>query len=326
MPIPQSVLYPPFNIVRCAYVEYQVTDLAQSKAFWVDALGYALTEETGDALYLRGMEERNHHSAILRKSETAGVTALGFKVFSEEDLDLAERFFKLKGLPCRFVQKPFQGRTLAATDPLGMPLEFFFKIDQAPSLLRQYGLHRSAAIQRIDHFNCFSHDVQASTDFYNELGFRTTEYVESEDGSELWATWMHRKGDVHDIAFTNGRGPRLHHIGVWVPSAMDVIRCCDVLSTTGWLPSMERGPGRHGVANAFFLYVLDPDGHRVELFTSDYLTVDPDFEPTRWNLRDMQRQTLWGAPAPRSWFEHGSQFAGVSLRDSALAAIPIIGH
>jgi catechol 2,3-dioxygenase len=107
---------------------------------------------------------------------------------------------------------------------------------------------------------------------------------------------------------------------------MDVIHCCDVLSTTGWLPNMERGPGRHGVANAFFLYVLDPDGHRVELFTSDYLTVDPDFEPTRWNLRDLQRQTLWGAPAPRSWFEHGSQFAGVPVSESTLAAIPIIGH
>jgi catechol 2,3-dioxygenase len=326
MPIPKSCLYPPFHIVRCAYAEYQVTDLAQSKAFWVDALGYVLTEETSDALYLRGLEERNHHSAILRKSKTPGVTAMGFKVYSEEDLDLAEHFFKLKGLHCEFIKKPFQGRTLAATDPLGMPLEFFYEIKTVPSLLRQYGLHRSASIQHIDHFNCFSQDVQASTDFYNELGFRTTEYVESEDGTELWATWMHRKGNVHDIAFTNGKGPRMHHIGVWVPTAMDVIRCCDILATTGWLPSMERGPGRHGVANAFFLYVLDPDGHRVELFTSDYLTIDPDFEATRWNLRDLQRQTLWGAPAPRSWFEHGSQFAGVPLRDSSLTAVPIIGH
>jgi hypothetical protein len=37
------------------------------------------------------------------------------------------------------------------------------------------------------------------------------------------------------------------------------------------------------------------------LFTSDYLTVDPDLKPLRWSLRDPQRQTLWGHPAPKSW-------------------------
>ena len=56
------------------------------------------------------------------------------------------------------------------------------------------------------------------------------------------------------------------------------------MATCGYLANMERGPGRHGIANAFFLYVRDPDGHRVELFTSDYLTVDPDHEPIRWSL------------------------------------------
>ena len=84
-----------------------------------------------------------------------------------------------------------------------------------------------------------------------------------------------------------------------MPGALNIIHLCDVMATTGYLANMERGPGRHGIANAFFLYVRDPDGHRVELYTSDYLTVDPDFEPIRWSLRDPQRQTLWGTPAPK---------------------------
>jgi catechol 2,3-dioxygenase len=104
----------------------------------------------------------------------------------------------------------------------------------------------------------------------------------------------------------------------------DIIHACDVLATTGWVASMERGPGRHGLSNAFFLYLRDPDGHRVELFTSDYLTIDPDFEPTRWDLRDPQRQTLWGMPAPRSWFEEGSLFPGQPVRAPALEAQPIV--
>lgn len=135
---------------------------------------------------------------------------------------------------------------------------------------------------------------------------------------------MHRKGGTHDIAFTNGHGPRLHHMAFWVASITDIIHLCDVLATTGWVASMERGPGRHGISNAFFLYLRDPDGHRIEIFTSDYLTVDPDHKPIRWALRDAQRQTLWGSPAPKSWFEDGTPFAGTALRRPVRESRPIV--
>ena len=82
----------------------------------------------------------------------------------------------------------------------------------------------------------------------------------------------------------------------------------------------QRGPGRHGISNAFFLYVRDPDGHRLELYTSDYFTGDHDHEPLRWSLKDPRRQTLWGAPAPRSWFEEGSLFPGSKVLDAAFDA------
>jgi catechol 2,3-dioxygenase len=105
---------------------------------------------------------------------------------------------------------------------------------------------------------------------------------------------------------------------------LDIIHICDVMATSGYLANMERGHGRHGISNAFFLYIRDPDGHRVELFTSDYLTVDPDHVPIRWSLTDPQRQTLWGHPAPASWFEQGSPFTGVAPREPTLAAQPIV--
>jgi catechol 2,3-dioxygenase len=89
---------------------------------------------------------------------------------------------------------------------------------------------------------------------------------------------------------------------------------------------MERGPGRHGISNAFFLYVRDPDGHRIELFTSDYLTVDPDLEPLRWSLTDTQRQTLWGHPAPKSWFEQGSEFIAVPIREPVMTPQPVVAR
>jgi catechol 2,3-dioxygenase len=200
-------------------------------------------------------------------------------------------------------------------------------MDRVKPALQDYKKHLGARIQRIDHINCFTPDVQASYDFYTELGFRLSETTETEGpNGKLWAVWLHRKGNVHDLAFTNGRGPRLHHIGVWTASALDILHICDVMATCGYLANMERGPGRHGISNAFFLYVRDPDGHRVELFTSDYLTVDPDHEPIRWTLDNPQRQTLWGHPAPKSWFEEGSLFAGVPVREPLLEARPVVAR
>ena len=103
-----------------------------------------------------------------------------------------------------------------------------------------------------------------------------------------------------------------------------IIRACDILAGARMPEAIERGPGRHGISNAFFLYIRDPDGHRIELYTSDYVTVDPDFEPIRWSLNDPRRQTLWGAPAPKSWFEEGSLFTGVEPRAAELKAQPIV--
>jgi catechol 2,3-dioxygenase len=197
-------------------------------------------------------------------------------------------------------------------------------MDRLESIHQKYKLYNGVKPLRIDHFNMFSANVDDSVDFYNEIGFRTTEYTEDAETGRIWAAWMHRKGGVHDVAFTNGVGPRLHHTAFWVPTPMNIIDLLDLMATTGWVGNIERGPGRHGISNAFFLYILDPDGHRIEIYCSDYQTIDPDHEPIKWDLKDPQRQTLWGAAAPRSWFEHGSVFEGVDVKEPALKAHPII--
>lgn len=327
MPLRDPVFNPPFNIVRVSHAELGVADLAKSRAFYVDCLGYIVSDEDKDSLYLRGVEERNHHSVVLRKSDDIASLAIGFKVAAEEDLDKAAEWLAAQKLPVSWPNVPFQGRTLRFRDPVGMPVDLYYKMDRVPSMLQKYAAYKGARIQRIDHLNCFTPDVQASYDFYTKLGFRLTETTETEgDDPKLWAVWMQRRGSTHDLAFTNGKGPRLHHIGVWNSNALDILHICDVMATSGYLANMERGPGRHGIANAFFLYVRDPDGHRLEPFTSDYLTVDTDHEPIRWKLDDPQRQTLWGHPAPKSWFEEGTPFVGVPVREPVLAARPVVAR
>lgn len=324
MPAPVPNLYPDFNIVRLSHVEFVVTDLAASKAFYTEMLGLQVTHEDSQCVALRAMEERGHHCILLTKGETASARYLAFKVFSEGDLDKAHAFFSARNLPVEWVKRPWQGRTLRTRDPWGTPLEFYTSMERLPPIHQKYALYKGVKPLRIDHFNCFSPDVDGMAAFYNTMGFRLTEYTEDRETGRLWAAWMHRKGGVHDMAFTNGLGPRLHHTAFWVPTPLNIIDLLDLMSTSGYLDNIERGPGRHGISNAFFLYVRDPDGNRIEIYCSDYQTCDPDLEPIRWDLKDRQRQTLWGAPAPKSWFEEGTPFEGLAPVPSTLGAQPII--
>lgn len=324
MPIPTPVLYPPFNILRLSHVEYRVTDLAKSRAFYVDTLGLQVTDEDSNTIFLRAMEERGHHCIILQQADKADVGYLSFKLFDEPDLDKAEAHFRDQVMPVEWVERPYQGKTLRTRDPHGIPLEFYVRMDRLPTIHQQYKLYHGVKPLRIDHFNMFSPNVDASVEFYNSIGFRTTEYTEDSETGKWWAAWMHRKGGVHDVAFTNGTGPRLHHTAFWVPTPLNIIDLLDLMATTGWVDNIERGPGRHGISNAFFLYIRDPDNHRIEIYCSDYQTVDPELEPIRWDLKDPQRQTLWGAAAPRSWFEEGSLFEGADVQESKMKAQPII--
>lgn len=187
MPIPTPVLNPPFQVVRLNHVVLTVTDLPRARAFWGDTLGLQVTDEADGRIYFRAMEERGHHCIVLQQADAAAARVLGYKVYSEQDLDRAAAFCEARGLPVSWPEEPFQGRTLRTTDPQGIPLEFYFEMAKLPSVHQQYALYKGVKPLRIDHFNCFSDDVDASVGFYTDIGFRVTEYTENEDRTRLWA-------------------------------------------------------------------------------------------------------------------------------------------
>lgn len=309
---------PDFNITRAAHAEYRVTDLGRARAFYVDALGLLEVDHDAERLYLGGLEERDKYSLVLRRAQSPGVGHLAFRVAAPDDLDALARLHAAHGLPVRWVEagsvEAGQGRALRVQDPSGLPVEFFHTIEQRERRLQQFDQYRGAHIMRIDHFNCQVPDVQAAYAWWTEeLGFRCSEYTVADPpaGSNgapdrLWAAWLHRKQNVHDLALMNGIGPRLHHVGLWLQDTHSVLRACDILASLGMVGAMERGPGRHGISNAFFLYLRDPDLNRIELYTSDYLIPDPDFTPIRWTLSDPRRATFWGHHPPQSWFDEAS--------------------
>ena len=117
MPVPTHVFDPPFNIVRSSHAVLDVVDLKASSAFYENTVGLHVEDRDDQSVYLRGSEEHQHHSLVLRKAATAACNRLGFKVGNEGDLKHVDNF-----LECvRTRQQPnchadLGYRTLIATD------------------------------------------------------------------------------------------------------------------------------------------------------------------------------------------------------------------
>jgi 3,4-dihydroxyphenylacetate 2,3-dioxygenase len=297
----------PPDIVRAAYAELVVTDLDRARWFWVDVLGFVVTRDDPAALYLRGYDELTHHNLILRAGRQPAAARLAFRVRAPEDLDRALAFYDRLGCRARLLPggtTPGVGPAVRAEDPLGFTVEFFHEAEQAGRLQQRYDLRRGAEVARMDHFNITTPDVQAAYEYYKSLGFGLSETIE--DGQTLYAAWMYRKQTVHDVAFTGGAGPRLHHLGFFAHESHHVLRICDILGSLREEAHIERGPGRHGVSNAFYVYLRDPDGHRVEIYTSDYYTGDPGHPVLRWDVTDPRRRDFWGHAVIPSWYTEAS--------------------
>src|SRR6202171_1335989 len=149
MAIPRSAYPAPFNTTRASHVVLTVKDLGASRAFYCDALGFAISDADGDALYLRGIEEACHHSLVLKQSADAPICErVGLRVYTEDDLDQARHYFERAGLPAAFVEAPHQGRTLHVRDAVGTPLEFCASMAVRPRLAAQFQEHKGAYSQR----------------------------------------------------------------------------------------------------------------------------------------------------------------------------------
>jgi len=309
-----GVKRPPFDILRAAHVELVVADLDASLAFYDGLLGMIVTERSDGVAYLRGWEEYLHHSLVLRQGaagQEPAVDHVAFRVAEDADLDALESAFAARGCPVRRIaagEETGQGAALRVQDPFGFPLEFFHDMTTVPSHTQAFHLQRGAPVLRFDHLNFHVPDPESAFVFWQEMGFRATEYISTDGEDErITGAWLRRKPTVHDVALTAGTGPRLHHFAMWLAEPSSVLRVCDQLAAAGHVHAIERGPGRHGVSNAFFVYLRDPDGHRIELYTCDYYTGDPDHPPLRWSVTDPRCRSFWGTRAPDRWYEESSR-------------------
>ncbi|MCA1028054.1 3,4-dihydroxyphenylacetate 2,3-dioxygenase [Cytobacillus kochii] len=302
-------------ILRLGQIELFVTDLNKSKDFYVDVLGFIEVERTESSLYLRAIDEFDRYSLILTQKPKAALGSFSLRVSSPEYLRELEKQHQEMGVATQYVENsihPGKGPVLKVAEPNGHPVEFYHAMEEmnvgnksggVDALPMRYShLHRGIPPVAIDHMNLRVTNVDKALEYWQAIGFSISEYVQGDEGK--FAAWTRAKTSTHDVALVQHKETSLHHIAYIVDGISSVVKTADLLADAGYRANIDYGPGRHGVTNAFFLYVRDPDGHRIEIYSGDYKR-DTDLPPIGWTKEeyDTKGRLWWGPSVPDSFFE-----------------------
>jgi catechol 2,3-dioxygenase len=159
-------------------------------------------------------------------------------------------------------------------------------------------------VSRIDHVSQRVADVPAALDYWvGALGFSVSEqWVDEHDRPRV--AWVRRTPLSHDVALGTNPEPAFHHFAYAVSDANALLHAADLIGDARLQQRVEWGPSRHGATNAFALYVRDPAGNRLELYTGDYAR-DLDRPPLVWRPDDYAQQghSWWGWQPPEVFAE-----------------------
>jgi catechol 2,3-dioxygenase len=300
----------PPELARLGHVALTTPDLETSLSFWKDVVGLEDVETVDETVYLRARGEREHHTLSLKAGSAASVDHIGWQTKRSEDVDLFAERVAASGVDIHVVaegEEPGQGRGIRFVPPSGHVFEIYHDIEKRPSPQKSRlpnAAHSLASAgvgaRRIDHINLHAPDVAACVPWFEDvLGFKNREFIVDDD-DRVVAAWMSVTPLVHDMAVRSAPDAQpgdFNHVAYWVDNWQDVLRAADILTEHN---IAMYGPGRHGITQGVFLYVLDPaSGHKLEIFSGSYLILDPTWEPIKWRPEDLDVGIVWwGAREP----------------------------
>jgi catechol 2,3-dioxygenase len=152
---------------------------------------------------------------------------------------------------------------------------------------------RGAGARRIDHVTFNTNDPFRDANWFQKtLGFRFMEFAKLDHANVVVTAFVSSTPMSHDLGLVldavdrtgklSGMPGRANHVAFWVDSREDVLRTADLYRESGL--DIEYGPGKHGVGENLFLYVREPGGMRVELFSGGYMLYAPDIFPFEWKV------------------------------------------
>lgn len=282
------------GVLRPGFIQMRVLDMDAAVTHYVDRLGLnPVTTGPDGRVYLKGWDEFDHHSVVLRKADTAGLDVMAFKVASEADLDGFAKRITAWGLSVDHVvegEQPGLGRRIGFTLPSGHRIELYASIALAekhppiknPDVWPEEP--RGMKATRFDHALLYGPDIDKNLKFFQEvLDFSLAEKIELPDG--LLAIWLTCSNKAHDIAFVKHAEPgKFHHAAFYLETWMDIGHAADIMSR--YNISIDIGPTRHGITRGQTIYFFDPSGNRNEVFAGGYIYY-PDNPVRVWDENEL---------------------------------------
>lgn len=290
--------------------------------FFYEMLGMEISYREGQSVYLRAYEDFYQYSLKITERDQPGLEEITWRAKSSEALERMAYWLKDAGVGSGWAENDYaHGSAYKFTTPDGHRMKVLYELDYfvAPAELRSKLRNRPSKrplrgvpVRRIDHVSLMVSDVARHRDFLvDQLGFKVREELIGED-EKTFGSWLSVSPLVHEIAILGdrlGRGNRFHHLAYWYGVPQHLMDIADVFSERD-IP-IERGPGKHGIGQAYYLYAFEPGGNRIELYgDSGYLIFDPDWQAVTWSMAnevDRVKAGVWiGGKSPDSFFRYAT--------------------
>ncbi len=287
-------------VLRPGHVGLRVLDLESAVVHYRDRMG--LQEIERDAMgrvYLKGWDEQDWFSVVLREADRPGMDYMGFKVINVAALNALER--DLQAFGCKTERIPAGelnhcGERVRFTLPTGHSLELYAHKEYMGNGLGRVNPDpwvegiKGMQAQRFDHCLLYGDDLDGNIKLLTEvLKFDLTEKVV--DGELIVAVFLSCSNKVHDIAFVrHPENNKFHHASFLLGTWEEVLRAADLIAMHDI--SLDLGPTRHGITRGRTVYFFDPSGNRNEVFCGDY-TWYPDHQPITWTADQIGRAIFY---------------------------------
>lgn len=153
------------GVLRPGLIQIRVLNMDEAINHYQNILGLNIVSTEADGrVYLKGWDEFDHHSVVLRQAESAGLDYVAFKVDSDDYLREIEPRIVAWGLEVDHVpagEQPGVGPRIGFTLPTGHRIELYHQIDMAedhPGIINPDIYQRrpdGMGASRFDHLLCY---------------------------------------------------------------------------------------------------------------------------------------------------------------------------
>ncbi|WP_290868003.1 catechol 2,3-dioxygenase [Aquabacterium sp.] len=290
------------GVIRPGHCQLRVLDLEASIQFYTKVMGLKLMgRDASGRAYFKCLEERDHHSLILRQAHKPGMDFYGFKVrdthaLKQIESDLRAHGVRTERIPAGDLLET--GERVRFESPTGHIFELYAEKKDVgnemgylnPDVIIDGRIGISPI--RLDHWQIHGADIDGSRDLFTKvLGFSVAERILMDDGQSDAAVWLTCSNKAHDIAFVRDeRDNTLHHLSFLLGTWEQVLKAADVMGMHRVF--IDEGPMRHGITKGTTIYAFDPSGNRFETFCGGY-DFYPDMQPTVWTADQMGRGVFY---------------------------------